>query len=155
MTETSQVRKTASRVNPYLKGVCKEIMVEHRPILATNVYNDFTKLVTDEIGHRFVLSKEELGKTAANLHLVLGSNSNPQLVYQVLKIQLAINCKTCVQMTTTYLYKHMQCTSTLGHMLGPSYKRLFFSPTQSVHRTPQRSSKNICLSIYWNDLSLG
>lgn len=89
MTDTTQVRKTASRVTPYLKCVCKEIMVEHRPILATNVYNDFTKLITDKIGHRFVLSKEEFGKTAADFHLVLGSNSNPHLVYQVLKITIS------------------------------------------------------------------
>lgn len=48
-------RNNTSRA--YLKGVCKEIMVEHWPVLATNVYNDFTEFVTDEIGHRFVLSK--------------------------------------------------------------------------------------------------
>lgn len=35
----------------YLEGVCKEIMVEHWPILATNVHNDFAQFVTDEIGH--------------------------------------------------------------------------------------------------------
>lgn len=46
-------------------------MVEHWPVLAANVHNNFTEFVTNEIGHRFVLSKEEFGQTAANLHLVL------------------------------------------------------------------------------------
>lgn len=55
----------------YLKGVCKEIMVEHWPVLAADVHNDFAEFVTDEIGHGFMLSKEEFGQTAANIHLVL------------------------------------------------------------------------------------
>lgn len=71
----------------YLKGVCKEIMVEHRPVLATNIHNDFTEFVSDEIGHRFVLSKQEFWKTAADLHLVLWSHANPHLVHQVLKVK--------------------------------------------------------------------
>lgn len=55
----------------YLKGVCEEVMVEHWPVLATNIDNDFAQFVSDEIGHRFLLSKEQFGQTAADLHLVL------------------------------------------------------------------------------------
>lgn len=55
----------------YLKGVCEEIMVEHWPVLATNVHNDFAEFITDEIGHRFVVRKQEFRQTVANLHLVL------------------------------------------------------------------------------------
>lgn len=55
----------------YLKSVCKEVVVEHRPVLATNVHDDFAQLVSDEIGHRLLLSEKQFGQTAANLHLVL------------------------------------------------------------------------------------
>lgn len=46
-------------------------MVEHWPILATDVDDDFAEFVPDEIGYGFVLSKQEFGQTAADLHLVL------------------------------------------------------------------------------------
>lgn len=49
--------QSTHRIKANLKGVCKEIMVEHRPILATYVHNHFAEFVTDEIGHRFVLGK--------------------------------------------------------------------------------------------------
>ena len=62
-------RKDISRT--YLKGVCKEIVVEHWPVLAANIHNDFAEFVPDEIGHRFVLGKQEFGQTVPNLHLVL------------------------------------------------------------------------------------
>lgn len=46
-------RNNINRV--YLKCVRKEIMIEHWPILATNVYYDFAEFVTNEIRHCFVL----------------------------------------------------------------------------------------------------
>ena len=41
----------------HLKGVCKEIVVKHWPILATNVHDDFAQFIADEIGHGFMLGK--------------------------------------------------------------------------------------------------
>lgn len=55
----------------YLEGVSKEVMVEHGPVLAANVNNDFAEFITDEIRSRFVLSQQEFGQTAADFHLVL------------------------------------------------------------------------------------
>lgn len=76
---------TLKKIRSYLKSVCKEVMVEHWPVLATNIHNDFAEFVPNKIGHSFVLSKQEFGQTATNLHLVMGSNTNPHLVHQVLK----------------------------------------------------------------------
>lgn len=55
----------------YLEGVCEEVVVEHRPVLAPDVYNDFTEFVADKIGHRLVLREQELWQTATYLHLIL------------------------------------------------------------------------------------
>lgn len=55
----------------YLEGVCEEVMVEHGPVLAADVNDDFAEFITDEIGNRFVLGQQEFGQTAADLHLVL------------------------------------------------------------------------------------
>lgn len=46
-------------------------MVEHGPVLAADVNDDFAEFVTDEIRNCFVLGQEEFGQTAADLHLVL------------------------------------------------------------------------------------
>lgn len=56
---------------PYLEGVCEEVMVEHGPVLAADVNDDFAEFVTDEIRNRFVLGQQEFGQTAADLHFVL------------------------------------------------------------------------------------
>lgn len=74
-----------ARGRAYLKRVRKEVVVEHRPVLATNIHDDFAQFVSDEIGHRLLLSEEQFGQTAANLHLVLRSNADPHLVHQVLE----------------------------------------------------------------------
>lgn len=67
--DVSQMCET--RGSAYLKSVCKEVVVEHWPILATNVHDNFAQFVSDEIGHRLLLSEEQFGQTVANLHLVL------------------------------------------------------------------------------------
>lgn len=64
-------RALLARGGAYLKCVCEEVVVEHRPVLATNIHDDFAQFVSDEIGHRLLLSEEQFGQTAANLHLVL------------------------------------------------------------------------------------
>ena len=68
-----------------LQGVCEEVMVEHGPVLATDVHDDFAQLVADEVRHDFVLGQQQLWQTVADLHLVLGSYAQPLLIHQVLK----------------------------------------------------------------------
>lgn len=60
-----------NRIRAYLKCVGKEVVVEHWPVLSTDVHDDFAEFVTNKIGHSFVLSKQEFGQTGANLHLIL------------------------------------------------------------------------------------
>lgn len=70
---------------PYLEGVCEEVMVEHGPVLAANVNDDFAEFVTDEIRNRFVLGQQKFRQTAADLHLVLRGDADPHLVHKVLE----------------------------------------------------------------------
>lgn len=46
-------------------------MVEHGPVLAADVNDDFAEFVTDEIRNRFMMGQQEFGQTAADLHLIL------------------------------------------------------------------------------------
>lgn len=62
-------------------------MVEHGPVLATNIHYDFTEFVAYEEGQSFVLGQQQLGQAATDLHFVLRGYSQPHLIDQVLKRQ--------------------------------------------------------------------
>lgn len=62
-------------------------MVEHGPVLAADVHDDFAELVPDEVRQSFVVSQQQLGQAAPDLHLVLGWDPQPHLIDQVLEKQ--------------------------------------------------------------------
>lgn len=64
-------------------------MVEHGPVLAADVHDDFAELVPDEVRQSFVVSQQQLGQAAPDLHLVLGWDPQPHLIDQVLEKQWA------------------------------------------------------------------
>lgn len=71
----------------HLQDVGEEVMVEHGPVLAADVHDDFAELVPDEVRQSFVVSQQQLGQAAPDLHLVLGWDPQPHLIDQVLQKQ--------------------------------------------------------------------
>lgn len=69
----------------YLQDVGEEVVVEHGPVLAADVHDDFAELVPDEVRQSFVVSQQQLGQAAPDLHLVLGWDPQPHLIDQVLE----------------------------------------------------------------------
>lgn len=71
----------------HLQDVGEEVVVEHGPVLAADVHDDLAELVSDEVRQSFVVSQQQLGQAAPNLHLVLGWDPQPHLIDQVLERQ--------------------------------------------------------------------
>lgn len=68
----------------HLQDVGEEVVVEHGPVLAADVHDDFAELVPDEVRQSFVVGQQQLGQAAPDLHLVLGWHPQPHLIDQVL-----------------------------------------------------------------------
>lgn len=60
-------------------------MVEHRPVLPADIHDDFAEFVPDEVRQSFMVSQQELGQAAADLHFVLRWDPEPHLIDQVLE----------------------------------------------------------------------
>lgn len=61
-------------------------MVEHWPVLASNVHDDFAELISDEEGQQSMLGQQQLWQAATKLCFILTGYTDPHFVDQVLKM---------------------------------------------------------------------
>lgn len=66
-------------------------MVEHWPVLASDVHDDFAELVSDEEGQLSMLGQQQLWQAVTKLCFILTGYTDPHFVDQVLKMNIRIS----------------------------------------------------------------
>lgn len=61
-------------------------MVKHWPVLASDVYDDFAELISDEEGQQGMLGQQQLWQAAPKLCFILTGYADPHFVDQVLQM---------------------------------------------------------------------
>ena len=57
-----------------------------RPVVATDVHDQFDELVAQESGHQLVSRRQQLAEGRSHLHLVVSGETNPPARDDVLKV---------------------------------------------------------------------
>lgn len=77
-------------------------MVEHWPVLASDVHDDFAKLISDEEGQESMLGQQQLWQAATKLCFILTGYTDPHFVDQVLKMNAIVSIKHGCQVHKAY-----------------------------------------------------